>query len=153
MNHVFFLPIPNVYIHFQHPRKHSSRMYNTHLRLPPDVNTSGGGLKWTSLNRSLVMTTRCHWQGDGVVGGPMSGRELYSEVQCIIGNGHMGPPIHRLTNRHDWKHYLPAPSLAGGKNQAWDEQNRRLIPYHFVSIQLCPLLDVSKYWKQFSSGL
>ena len=38
----------------------------------------------------------------------LGGGGLYSEVQCIIGNGHMA-------DRHDWKHYLLATSLAGGK--------------------------------------
>ena len=43
-------------------------------------------------------------------GGPMSdvqggwgqdGGVLYSEVQRIMGNGHMGPPVNRWTDRHD----------------------------------------------------
>ena len=38
---------------------------------------------------------------------------LYSEVQCIMNNGHMGPsPL--WTYRRLWKHYLPATSFAGG---------------------------------------
>ena len=47
---------------------------------------------------------RVHW-------GPMWG-----EVQCIMGNGHMGPPVNIQTHIHDWKHNLPATSLADGKN-------------------------------------
>ena len=37
------------------------------------------------------------------------GGALYSEVQCIMGNGHMVPPPtpDRMTDRQDWKHYLP----------------------------------------------
>ena len=48
------------------------------------------------------------WMGDG----PGLGREaLCSEVQCIMGNGHKGPPSPSgMTDRH------PATSLAGGKN-------------------------------------
>ena len=45
---------------------------------------------------------------------------LYGEIECIIGNGHMGTPswwTNILTDTHDWKHYLPATSLAGGKNE------------------------------------
>ena len=30
--------------------------------------------------------------------GPVRGGRLYSEVQCIMGNGHMGPPIPLLTD-------------------------------------------------------
>ena len=36
------------------------------------------------------------------------------EVQCIMGKVHMEPP--KQDDRHDWKHYLPVSSLAGGKN-------------------------------------
>ena len=44
---------------------------------------------------------------------------LYGEVQCIMGNGHMGPPPLPKQNdrvRHLWKYYLPTISLAGGKD-------------------------------------
>ena len=44
---------------------------------------------------------------------------LYGEVQCIMGNGHMGPPPLQKQNdrvRHLWKYYLPTISLAGGKD-------------------------------------
>ena len=55
-----------------------------------------GVLKWTSYNRSLVVATRCHYQGG--IPFPMSGEgALYSEVKCIMGKGHMGPP---LADRH-----------------------------------------------------
>ena len=45
---------------------------------------------------------------------------LYSKVQYIMGNGHMGPSSPRryndwLTDRHDRKHYFPTTSLAGSK--------------------------------------
>ena len=44
------------------------------------------------------------------------GVSLYVEVQGIMGNGHMGTLwMDRMTDRHDWKHYLSAISLAGGK--------------------------------------
>ena len=41
-----------------------------------------------------------------------SGLGLYSEVQCIKGNGHMGPL--KQNDRHLWKHYLSGTLLAGG---------------------------------------
>ena len=80
--------------------------------------------------------------GEGVVGGlkyggclkgggcPKGGRCLRvgryravggvcSEAQCIMGNGHMGPPcpspVDRMTDTHDSKHYLPTTLLAGGR--------------------------------------
>ena len=62
--------------------------------------------------------------GGGPRGGPLimrfqvwcSGgwRGLYSEVQCIMANGHTGTPFpDRMMDRHDRKHYLPATLLAG----------------------------------------
>ena len=53
--------------------------------------TYGEGSQLDTFNRTLALTTRCHWQGSEC---PMSfGRDkdgtLYSEVQCIMGNGHM----------------------------------------------------------------
>ena len=36
------------------------------------------------------------------------GWALYSEAQCIMGNGHMGPPL--WTDRQVLKHYLPVKS-------------------------------------------
>ena len=76
--------------------------------------------KWTSLNRSPVLVTRCHYhggwgEGQGRGGGlyrlGLGKGSLYGEVQCFTGNGQMPPP---RTDRHDWKHYLPTTSLAGG---------------------------------------
>ena len=52
----------------------------------------------------------------------MSG-SLYSEVQCIMGDGHMGQvrdcknKPREQTDRHEKKHDLPTTSLAGGKNK------------------------------------
>ena len=66
--------------------------------LPPDIT-----------NRGCPM--RSHVQR-----GPGS---LYSEVQCIMGNGHMENTPPHLEDRktlHVWKHYLPAISLAGGNH-------------------------------------
>ena len=47
----------------------------------------------------------------------MSGKFLYIEVQSNMGNGHIWtpPPVNRMMDRHDWKHYVPATSLVGGK--------------------------------------
>ena len=47
---------------------------------------------------------------------PCQDRALYSEVQCIMGNGYMGPSPYPRTDRHECKHYLPAISLACGKD-------------------------------------
>ena len=59
-------------------------------------------LKLTSLNRPSVMATRCHYHGVvlgiGLGGVPcqmfwyLGEGVLYSEVQCIMDNGHMGSP-------------------------------------------------------------
>ena len=58
----------------------------------------------------------CQGQGGGGSPGLMLGREsLYSEVQCIMGNDHMGTPLDRQTHI-PVKHYLLATSLAGGNN-------------------------------------
>ena len=82
-----------------------------HLNLPPDV-TSRGVLKWKSLNGSPVLTTRYHYQQGLVVeGGPFMVRRgfLYSEVQCMMGNGHMEqmwltlPLCNFLGERKWWK--------------------------------------------------
>ena len=41
---------------------------------------------------------------------------LYTEVQCIMGNGHTVPPTptDRQSDAHNWKHYLPITLLASG---------------------------------------
>ena len=53
-----------------------------------DKECKGGFLKWTSVNRSQVLASRCPCKGDlGQSQGP-----LYSEVQCIMAYGHMGCP-------------------------------------------------------------
>ena len=39
---------------------------------------------------------RSHVQGDKA-----GERGLYNEVQYVMGNGHMGTPVDRLTDRHD----------------------------------------------------
>ena len=56
------------------------------------------------------MTTRCHyqrgWRRPQVL--RPSGGGLCSEVQYIMGNGHMRTPT---VNRHLWKDYLPATPL------------------------------------------
>ena len=129
----------------------SSEQVLTGLQSWPPVITNGGlctvrshvqGVGW-----GIPCTVRSHVGRGGVrvLGGP-----LYSEVQYIIGNGHMGSPsvnrmhmsvgrvqgvpctvgsnaswvivtwdppcVNRMTDRQDWKHYLPATSLAGGNN-------------------------------------
>ena len=44
---------------------------------------------------------------------------LYSEVQCIMGNSHMGHSTLTPVDRYDWKHYLSATSLAGSNKEAY----------------------------------
>ena len=39
---------------------------------------------------------------------------VYSKVQCIMANGHMGTPL--CTDTHLWKQYLPTTSLASSNN-------------------------------------
>ena len=54
------------------------------------------------------------WTCSGVqgVGGP---RALYMEG--MAGPLHSGDlPVNRMTYTHDWKHYLPGTSLAGGND-------------------------------------
>ena len=93
-------------------RKHLSRMryrplanrnltcFGHQMSLPLRV---GRGSSEQVLSRSPVMATRCHQQGgQGVAMSDVCswgqgcwelgrGRQLYTEVQCIMGNGHMGP--------------------------------------------------------------
>ena len=76
-----------------------------------------GVLKWTSLNRSPVMATRCHQQ-EGQWG------SLRSHVQgrggagiCTVSsNASWVIPLWTdwLMDRHVWNHYLPTTSLRGG---------------------------------------
>ena len=66
-------------------RKHSNRMRTPicqpcMLRWPPDVSTVRGILKWTNLNRSLLMVTRYHLQG-----GHDQGQRGH-HVPCLKGN-------------------------------------------------------------------
>ena len=44
---------------------------------------------------------------------------LYNEVQCIMGNGHMGTPSPLCRERHYWKHYLPRTSLVDSKKRLY----------------------------------
>ena len=119
---VYQSPLPNPKM----IRKHSSRMPTARLRRPYllqqqlDVSIDSVGiLMWTSLKRSSVMTTRCHWQGGGpctmrshVQKGPGPGPGgLYSEVQCIMGNGHMGPST--LVSRQTRLKTLPCHNFVG----------------------------------------
>ena len=68
----------------------------------------------------------------------MAGGGLQSEVQCILGNGHVGPlpPGQNdwLTDRHDWKHYLAATSLAGGRKI---RVNEHFIFFLFKTDEMC----------------
>ena len=88
-------------------RKHSSRMHTARLSMVRASNTRNeyqlreGGLKWTNLNRSPVMTTG---GGAGLEPGAsyvwcLGDGTLYTDVQCIMGNGYMWiPPVSRQTD-------------------------------------------------------
>ena len=65
---------------------------------------------WTSLNRSLGMVTRCH-QREGGAFRRGSARAMYRRRSWLPSVPSSPPP---WTDRHDWKHYLPATWLAGG---------------------------------------
>ena len=73
-------------------------------------------VQWGSSRTSLNMSMSRGRQGlgwwswslyKGWEPGPQGGRFLYSESQCIVGNGHMGTLTCGQNDRHDWKHYLP----------------------------------------------
>ena len=51
-----------------------------------------------------------HFQGWGV--------SLYSEVQCIMGNGHMGPPSHPVDRQTPVKTLLSRREVAGGNKMS-----------------------------------
>ena len=74
----------------------NEQFWKGHQWLPPDVTCRG---RWDQGQRDV-------WWSDVRGGG------LYSEVQFIMGNGHMGLPL--WTDRHEWKHYLLAILLADG---------------------------------------
>ena len=145
-------------------RKHCSRMRTARLpTLCASVATrcqhwQWGGPKWTKVWTGLISslchqmslaggvpcTVRSYVQGSGVGHGSLysevlcrEGASLYSDVQCIMGNGHIDPPKTgadtwcllvrsnaswvmvswdpptEQTDRHDWKHYFPTTSLPG----------------------------------------
>ena len=71
------------------------------------LGAGGWGVWWTSLIRSYVQ-----WE-----------LAQYSEVQCMMGNGHIGSPSCWQTDT--WKHYFSATSLAGGKYVVWPLENTR----------------------------
>ena len=115
-------------------RKHSSRMRTSHLEAVHAsvlvVTTkchSWGGTTWTSLNRSPVITTRCHYQGDAwtdlsLRGGTLPDLSWGEAVPC-----HMTYPMmhlmfhtplpHRQTDIHLWKYYHSPTLFGGGKNK------------------------------------
>ena len=94
-------------VHYVHKRKHSSRMPGARFST---VRAS----QWTSLNRSgwggslysevqVAQVWTCPvGLGQGWGGGQWS---LHAKFQCIIDNGHLGPPL--WTDRHDWKITFP----------------------------------------------
>ena len=85
---------------------------------------SGGPMSGGCLG--LGPEVSCPLSGGGGLGVPMSlvwsgvrAGVLYSEVQYIMGNGHIETPCplpDRIMDWHDWRHYLSATSLAGSYN-------------------------------------
>ena len=65
------------------------------------------------------------------------GGGMYSEVQCIMGEGHIQTPCEK-TKRHEWKHYLPSTLLAGGNNWQTSLQDwmRIFLGYHWLILSL-----------------
>ena len=55
----------------------------------------GGGHQ---VNKSEEVSSLGHQMS--LRGGALYGGGLYSEVECIMGNGHMGPPMNRQTDKH-----------------------------------------------------
>ena len=94
-----------------------------HASVSTNCQHRGGGflLQWSPMHHDNVSTRCQQWEVGPGSGGVVHctvrsdlnkfghfqgwGESLYSEVQCIMGNGHMGP---LSTDRHEWKHYLPA---------------------------------------------
>ena len=63
---------------------------------------------------------------------------LCHEVHCIMGNGHMGPqPQTPLTDRHDWKHYFRATSLARSNEATQVETTKKLFEVGNYSCVWC----------------
>ena len=87
------------------------------LLWPPDISTIGGKALYIEVQEVSSDDTRCHQQVGQGKGGPMSRggarteRALNSEIQCIMGNGHMGPP-NRIT---DTCESLPSCNFVGGR--------------------------------------
>ena len=85
------------------------------LQWPPDVSICGvysSEKVWTGLQWWTLYVTSSEGQG------------FWGGVSSVLGLGGIGPlqwgPMHhvdRLTDTHDWKHYLPAAPLMDGKYQ------------------------------------
>ena len=46
------------------------------------------------------------------------------------------PPVNRMTDRHDWKHYLPATSLAGGNRNESATMTGKFTIVHFSRLMM-----------------
>ena len=90
------------------------------------------------------------------------GGSLYCEVQCIMNNDHMVPPLTRQTDAQDWKHYLPGTSLAGSNRtpRLSDIHQCYLVCYilnkllcyapHLSTVIKCDVLSVN-LWRHYSN--
>ena len=48
--------------------------------------------------------------------GPCAESSHEDEVHCVMGNGHMGPPVHRMTDIQTQLTTLPSHNFVGGGN-------------------------------------
>ena len=87
------------------PVAHASVVSRSQYRLGVSSQQARTDLKWWPTDVSSRGGVTCLMSGGW--------RVLYSKVQCIMSNGQMGIPLH-WTERHDWKHYVPATLLAVG---------------------------------------
>ena len=107
-------------------RKHSSNMRSAHLRLPTCFNShqmSAPVLGGTKVNKFEQVFSGGHQVSP--VGGMgflysevpyLGGGELYSPVQCIVTNGHMGLPSSPEQNdRQTTVETLPSCNFVGGR--------------------------------------
>ena len=82
-------------------RKYFSRMPTIHLPIIRDS-------RWMSLNMS----------GLGVRGIPVQWGSCCTSFNMLGSQGPAHePPVIRITDKHDWKHYLPATLSAGGNKR------------------------------------
>ena len=143
-----------IWMHAFQTRKHSSRMYTAHLcqlwcfNSHHGMSLQGGGHQISKFkkvsNDDHQMSLADGGQGLGVPclmsWGGLGLRALYSQVQCIMGNGHMGTPC-KQADRQTWLKTLPSHNFIGGGNNTkisnyWTSTSSFNAPREVV---ICPL--------------